>query len=249
MSRIADIRVVWSEQTPVPTAETNPEFFGNHVEVKYESYPTLALSNRFKPLSDLTTDGVLNIDDDIIIECGALQMAFETWQHSQNQLVGWIPRLHTPVDGAKTCGPKGNPVGCKEVTYQNWITVWWEGQYSIILTKMAFMHADYLRIYTEQTPKELIEWVDEHKNCEDILMQFVVSNATRAPPVLVQGAYYDTGIYNGISAGSGHMKFRSECVNKFFGVYGDVLVPSKSFTTSLGNLYSKLSYFGFLYNH
>ena len=42
--------------------------------------------------------------------------------------------------------------------YNGWWKVWWEGEYSLVLTKAAFLHRDFLRVYTEEMPAQ-IRWV------------------------------------------------------------------------------------------
>ncbi|KAK3256945.1 hypothetical protein CYMTET_33949 [Cymbomonas tetramitiformis] len=95
-----------------------------------------------------------------------------------------------------------------KLAHKNRWTVWLTGQYSIILTKACFMHQDYLDLYSNQVPKDLLLYVERQRNCEDILMQFAVSNATKLPPVWVAGSYVDTGWYNGISTTGGHADVR-----------------------------------------
>ena len=46
----------------------------------------------------------------------------------------------------------------------------------------AFLHRDYLQLYTAGMPPGVHAYVDLHRNCEDIAMAFVVANLTRAPP-------------------------------------------------------------------
>jgi glucuronyl/N-acetylglucosaminyl transferase EXT2 len=53
--------------------------------------------------------------------------------------------------------------------------------------------------------------VHKNKNCEDIAMQFMVSNLTGLPPIWVQGSYSDSGVLDfkgGISTGANHYEVR-----------------------------------------
>ena len=50
----------------------------------------------------------------------------------------------------------------------------------------AFLHRDWLTTYTETVPPAVLEYVDAHRNCEDIAMAFLVANATGSPPVYVR---------------------------------------------------------------
>ncbi|KAL4186929.1 hypothetical protein AMTRI_Chr09g36630 [Amborella trichopoda] len=63
-------------------------------------------------------------------------------------------------------------------------------------------------------------------NCEEIAMSLLVANATRAPPIWVQGKIYEIGA-SGISSLLGHNRRRNKCLNDFISLYGSVpLVPT-----------------------
>ena len=72
------------------------------------------------------------------------------------------------------------------------------GSYSIILTKAAFLHHDYFDIYTNRMPESVLALVDRNRNCEDIAMQFLISNITQLPPIYVKGHLEDAGALGGM---------------------------------------------------
>lgn len=39
--------------------------------------------------------------------------------------------------------------------YNGWWKVWWDGEYSLILTKAAFLHRDFLKAYTDEMPSKI----------------------------------------------------------------------------------------------
>lgn len=41
-------------------------------------------------------------------------------------------------------------------------------------------------MYTTAMPGDIKEWVDEHMNCEDIAMNFLVANITGKAPIKVR---------------------------------------------------------------
>ncbi|KAJ6317762.1 hypothetical protein OIU76_013326 [Salix suchowensis] len=93
-------------------------------------------------------------------------------------MVGFVPRAHW-VD--KTLGKKDY------YTYGGWWSVWCTGTYSMVLSKAAFFHKKYLRMYTNEMPVSIKAFVTKNRNCEDIAMSFLVANATGAPPIWVKG--------------------------------------------------------------
>ena len=75
--------------------------------------------------------------------------------------------------------------------------------------------------------QEIKKWVDEHMNCEDIAMNFLIANATRKAPIKVaprkkfkcstpQCANQDMQL----SADQSHLVTRSQCINLFTKKYG-----------------------------
>lgn len=188
-----------------------------------------SLNNRFIPLSGLAhKEGIFSVDDDIRVPCHELGLAFETWRNSPHSLVGFIPRIH--IRGAAGA-----------LDYRCWWNVWWHGAYSIILTKAAFLHHSYFKMYTEQMPAPIRKYVDDNSNCEDIAMQFLVSNHTNRPPVFVKGHLSDGGALGGISTKKNfvkaqHMDARAQCLNEFTRLFGrNPLVKSHVIVDSAAN--------------
>ena len=82
-------------------------------------------------------------------------------------------------------------------------------EYSIVLTKAFIAHAEYLRRYTCTAPRELREYVDEHKNCEDISMNFLASHLSGQAPLLVEDeSKVDYGTTSGLSLRRTHVSSR-----------------------------------------
>ena len=61
-----------------------------------------------------------------------------------------------------------------------WQHSWWNGMYSIMLTKIAIFHKEYLDAYQRLIPPEMLQYVDKNRNCEDIAMAHVVAAEVRA---------------------------------------------------------------------
>ncbi|GAB5029827.1 n-acetylglucosaminyltransferase-like protein [Nannochloropsis oceanica] len=121
-------------------------------------------------------------------------------------------------------GLRGGKIPPPLFRYNGWWKVWWEGEYSLVLTKAAFLHRSFLTAYTELMPGTIRAYVDENRNCEDIAMQFLATNMTGKPPIFVRGRLTDLGVFKGISTKSwtqlGHMKSRGQCLNDFVDLYG-----------------------------
>ena len=97
--------------------------------------------------------------------------------------------------------------------------MWWHGDFSIVLTKAAFMKTSYLGLYSRRLPREARDYIDARKNCEDIAMQLLVSRETRKPPVYVPvptlhylWAKWEGFGVAGISKSSDHHDVRGGCI-------------------------------------
>ena len=162
--------------------------------------------------------------------CTDLNLAYETWLASDKSLVGFMPRIHLRKRSNR-----------EELIYRCWWNVWWHGAYSIVLTKAAFLHHDYFDIYTNEMPKEIRELVDKGRNCEDLAMQFLVSDRSNLPPIYVRGHLQDLGVFNGISTSKNvisavHMDKRSQCLNDLVDIYHkNPLIRSHTIVDSASN--------------
>ncbi|KAI3850772.1 hypothetical protein MKW98_030832 [Papaver atlanticum] len=213
------IHIVWSEPDQPSDSlldilqhavQSSKARGGRNIELKFDINKENSLNNRFKEIKDLKTDAIFSIDDDVIFPCTSVELAFNVWQSAPETMVGFVPRMHLR---------KEKKQGLSQYTYGGWLSVWWMGTYSMVLSKAAFLHKKYLGLYTNQMPASIRDYVTKIRNCEDIAMSFLVANETGAPPIWVKGKIFEIGS-TGISGIDGHNKQRSECLNKFAVEYG-----------------------------
>ncbi|WAR07680.1 EXT2-like protein [Mya arenaria] len=99
----------------------------------------------------------------------------------------------------------------------------WTNAISMVLTGAAFYHKYFSYLYTHNMPGNIKAWVDDHMNCEDIAMNFLISNITGKAPIKVtpRKKFKCPECTNTemLSADITHMVERSECINKFTDVY------------------------------
>ncbi|KAF5736592.1 glycosyltransferase family 64 protein C4 [Tripterygium wilfordii] len=223
---IDSVHIVWSE--PNPPSDSLVKNL-NHVvqlnsrggrkfELIFDINKEDSLNNRFKEIKDLKADAVFSIDDDVIFPCTSVQLAFDVWQSAPDTMVGFVPRTHW-LDQSESHRDY--------YIYGGWWSVWWTGRYSMVLSKAAFFHKKYLRLYTKEMPTSIREYVTKNRNCEDIAMSFLVANATGAPPIWVKGKIFEIGS-TGISSLGGHIDRRTRCVNRFATEYGKMPLVSTS---------------------
>ncbi|KAJ4804530.1 hypothetical protein LUZ62_017096 [Rhynchospora pubera] len=221
------IHVVWSEPD-LPQSSlidslkkvVRSKSKGNReIEIKFDVNHEDSLNNRFKEMKDLRTDAIYSIDDDVITPCSSLEFAYTVWNSAPSSMVGFVPRMHWLRDPTETCMEE-------QYVYGGWWSVWWSGTYSMVLSKAAFFHKQYLTIYTNQMLPSIRDYTTKNRNCEDIAMSFLIANVTGSPPIWVEGKIHEIGS-TGISSLGGHSARRSKCVNDFAAIYGTMpLVPT-----------------------
>eukprot|EP00271_Cylindrocystis_brebissonii_P022200 TRINITY_DN840_c0_g2_i1.p1 TRINITY_DN840_c0_g2~~TRINITY_DN840_c0_g2_i1.p1 ORF type:complete len:1006 (+),score=150.73 TRINITY_DN840_c0_g2_i1:961-3978(+) len=204
------IYIVWGNTHITPF---KPSYFNisKPIEILYSGIDSL--NDRFKPIPSLETEAILMCDDDIEVKVDALRVAFERWRESPYRLVGFFPRAH--YRDPKT----------RQLVY----VLTPKQEYSIVLTKMFLMHADYLRSYTCTIPQALRDYVDYYKNCEDIAMNFLVTQLSGQPPLLMEDTTkLDYGTTSGLSSRGSHDFSRSVCMNDIEGMLGYMSLRNSS---------------------
>ncbi|XP_010263303.1 PREDICTED: glycosyltransferase family protein 64 C3 [Nelumbo nucifera] len=177
-----------------------------------------SLNARFLPRpSWITTRAVAICDDDVEIDSESVEFAFNVWRSHRNRLVGFFARSHD-----------------LDLVSRTWIYTVHPDKYSILLTKFMMLNTDYLYRYScGAHVKEMREVVDRMKNCEDILMNFVVADESGSGPVLVGARKVrDWGDARNDDEGRGvrdvglssrrgeHRKRRGECIREFHRIMG-----------------------------
>ena len=201
--QVAQLQVVWSEP-----AALIPDWVWSHDDDRLvvEVHDTKSLHNRFQIRTPPPTTAILSTDDDIVASCGSLAAAFAEWKNAPQQLVGYHLRVHREDDVTM------------QWTYHS--VPWYRPSYSLTLTKLAFLHRQYLYSYEQHLPRRIVEYVDEHRNCEDIAMSLWISqhNDGAAPlsaPLWALLRQWTIGNAKGISDEPSHAATRNECLDLF----------------------------------
>ncbi|KAL3943015.1 MAG: hypothetical protein SGBAC_002874 [Bacillariaceae sp.] len=216
---VGEVFIIWAEQgatVPAATSFFDSNLRNSEVALENRAYVKVlqkdkdSLNSRFEPIEELNHDAVFMVDDDIRVDCSSLTNGFNAWRQHPWSMVGYYPRLASP--------PLSDPTS-SSLIYHTWPIVYLRHKFNFILTKASFLHAKYLGLYTgDEFPQEARDHVDKHKNCEDIAMSMLVANYTKykngspSYPIYVEGNVEDTGLFGGISTGSGHMVTRSDCL-------------------------------------
>ena len=99
----------------------------------------------------------------------------------------------------------------------------------MVLTGAAFYHKYWHNLFTEALSpeqKDINRWVDDHMNCEDLAMNFLISNMTGKAPIKVAPRKKfkcstpqctNSDMLSGVQT---HLIERSDCVNMLVGKFG-----------------------------
>lgn len=210
---LAKIIVVWNNQDkPPPPAHLWPNITK---PIKVIQTKENLLSNRFFPYQEITTEAVFSLDDDIImLTPDEIEFGFQTWVEFSDRIVGY-PSRTTIWDNST-----------RKWKYESE----WTNQVSMVLTGAAFYHKYYHHSYTYEMPRDIFDWVDSKRNCEDIAMNFLIAHHTKKSPLKVtpRKKFKCPNCVNNemLSADSSHMIARTDCINKFEQIYGYMpLIP------------------------
>ncbi|GAA6092186.1 exostosin-1b [Tachysurus ichikawai] len=141
-----------------------------------------------------------------------VDFAFTVWQSFPERIVGYPARSHFWDSNKERWG----------------YTSKWTNDYSMVLTGAAIYHRYYHYLYTHFLPSSLKNMVDQLANCEDILMNFLVSAVTKLPPIKVtQKKQYKETMMGQSSRASrwadpDHFAQRQTCMNKFASWFGSI---------------------------
>ncbi|XP_037274398.2 exostosin glycosyltransferase 1 ttv isoform X1 [Rhipicephalus microplus] len=206
------VLVVWGGESPAPVVAKLLQGAGfspatSRVPVHVVVPPQRSISARFAPHPLITTDAVLALDEDVMLTAEEMDFGFRVWQSFPERIVGYPARSHYWDDAKSAWGYSSK----------------WTNEYSMVLTGAAFYHRYYHEMYMSWLPESLRQTVDAAHNCEDILMNFLVSQVTRLPPIKVtqRKQYRDTGQgYPSAWNDPDHFVQRQACINAFATYWG-----------------------------
>ncbi|XP_015118198.1 exostosin-1 isoform X3 [Diachasma alloeum] len=197
------IILMWNSDIPVPR---RPRWQG--IRATIHVIVANGISQRFYPHPQIKTSAILSLDEDATLNTDEIDFAFVVWQSFPDRIVGYPARSHYWDDSKRSWG----------------YTSKWTNDYSIVLTGAAFYHRYYNTLYTELLSSTLHKTVEQSQNCEDILMNFLVSHVTRRPPIKVtQRKLYKDTTAAGIRSSwndPDHFIQRQTCMNTFVAVFG-----------------------------
>lgn len=206
---VREILVVWNKGKP-----PNPSELESAVPVRIRVEEKNSLNNRFRVDPFIKTKAVLELDDDIMMNCDDLERGFKVWRENPTRLVGFYPRLVTAPPPLKYRPEKHARK---------------HDGYNMVLTGAAFVDREFAfeRYWSEEAELGR-KMVDEVFNCEDVLMNFLYSNSTpggHSVEYIKPAWAIDTSKFSGVAISGNtqaHYRVRSRCLEKFTELYGGI---------------------------
>ncbi|GAA5884642.1 hypothetical protein JCM16303_003696 [Sporobolomyces ruberrimus] len=188
---LRQILIIWQNvDSPLPeflSTRALDEYSTSGVAVTVRQSWKNSMNERFRPTLDwgdeIATKSVFIMDDDVVLRKEALEWGYEQFveanRYGPGRIVGFSPRDFAEAESAVEKGqPEWNYVTKPRNTY------------SMILSNAAFLKKEWLKKYWEDSSemRSLRDYVDSVFNCDDILINYLVSNLTGSPPLLLQPA-------------------------------------------------------------
>jgi len=211
---LSKIIVVWNNLEMEAPWEEFEELEPLPVPVVFLTQKTNSLNNRFKAYTEIDTEGVILMDDDIFVSISDLTFAFSVWRQFRDRIVGFVARKHVINDNG--------------VLSYGGFELMPENVYSMVLTGAAFVHQSYMEQYLNELPNSVHRLVDDKQNCEDIAFNMLVAKKTENPPIFVQPLNFKNldseteSPYKGLWHRWNHSIIRSQCLNSLVKIFGNL---------------------------
>jgi hypothetical protein len=190
------------------------------VPIVLKRMPSNDMNNRYLNFKEIAYDCIINLDDDVMHPLESLHQLVRFWRaHFFDFYVGWTPqgRIHV--------------IENNRYVYKNqsWVRRF-DGISSMLLPSGSVYHRKFLNAYGSEPNRPARNVVSRVHNCDDVLMNFVIANATNRGPVLIDDwnsmkrSTALKALSNNMAKAQwknlDHMKKRAACLNEFSKIYG-----------------------------
>jgi len=277
---LRQILIIWQNtDSPVPdflSPKALEEYSTSGVVVSVRKSWKNSMNERFRPILDwgeeIQTDSVMIMDDDIVLRREALEWGYQEFvaanKYGPGRIVGFT-------------GRDFEQMGENEWQYFTKPTK----SYSMVLSNAAFFKKEWLKKYWEHSEEmsSLRSYVDSGEffvllsilsfsqaeskginspvfNCDDILVNYLVSNLTGSPPLLLQPSTplrtvpTEGGLWNRVTPSANapetiitspprpeHFSTRKECLAHYFNHFARFAPPSSPNTSHYPLIKTKTS--------
>ncbi|KAL7342863.1 glycosyl transferase family 64 domain-containing protein [Rhodotorula toruloides] len=223
LDRLGQILIVWNNVDYPPPAISSDDY---NIPVEILKMERNSLNNRFHPWPQIKyscCETIANSHDpptDWDMPHEHIKYAVDVWKgHFWDHLVGFYHQGRNHV----VREIDGKDVTLYSSTFLSpQLLAGKKPFYSIVLPSGFIYHRKYLDMYTHQLPQEARDYVDEVANCDDLLFNYMMANATGTGPALIEAwasMVLDLG-NAGLWSRPTHMGVRTECMARFERIFG-----------------------------
>ncbi|XP_077470793.1 exostosin-like 2 isoform X2 [Stigmatopora argus] len=94
VSNLHKILIVWNNVDEGPSQKLRDSLGPHNIPIVFLEQKMNSLQNRLQPFSEIHTDAVLMLDDDVLLSVSDISFAFSVWKQFPDQIVGFVPRKH-----------------------------------------------------------------------------------------------------------------------------------------------------------
>ena len=180
---ICEIILVWDKPDAAAIQQLKNAVGSMRIPVQFDAPLDRAatLNNRFAPFAELRTTAVLQIDDDIFVRPQQVVAALKLFHRQPDQLISLTSCVNIrPAAEAmlrKVDHPDHPDAPSARDSYKQIWPLPRNESCDLALTNAAILHRKYHHLYWQES--EVLAFVEEHHNCEDIAMNFVVEKELR----------------------------------------------------------------------
>ena len=146
------------------------------------------LDNRWRVWREVSTDAILNMDDDMDLKESGVRCLFDVWRSAPDRLVGVDVRSHSDDRDAIARASKRAGIDVDGFAYApRHVDRYGRKVYSIVLPRAVMGNKKLWRAYDAVEPA--LRSVVDDLLCDDIAFNFVAANATGAAPVYARASF------------------------------------------------------------
>ncbi|CAE8665692.1 unnamed protein product, partial [Polarella glacialis] len=244
-----EVVMIWNNQTDPETVELmRQNTSGGAVPVRVLETDANSMNNRFAVWGALQTEGAIVQDDDMWVSSDSLQLLVDAWRQQPDRLFGaanenatdkltngesWENNSYQWKEVNPKCYSQSSPDIPSDIPSDVPYCVFEARDYSILLPHPWVLSRRYLKEY--MLNPEGTKLVDDMMNCDDIYLNSVVSNATRAAPIALdipvhRFPEWANGDAMWVSQGKKWLEKRSRCLEKVNSMYAGEPVSEETGT-------------------
>jgi hypothetical protein len=163
MRQVERMIVLWAVTMKPPEIDGSSDYESRCLEkLIIQQIDGHRLTSRFKTQpSNISTDAVFSVDDDLMIAEEDIDHAFDVWKAHPWGVVGFNERKCIRSKTGFMCSDHH------------------DGTYHFILTNSAFIHRNYLDLFDRRIEPSLLDEIDRRMNCENLAINILASDYCR----------------------------------------------------------------------